>query len=175
MREIAVKIAWDETIPKDDNLLFGSREATIELSSLHPDPVQIFRLWQIYLDNINPLLRVTHTPTLQGRIIEAASNIKDIKPTLEALMFGIYCTAITSLHEKDCQNMFGYPKEDLLRKYQFGCHQSLLNCKFLRSRDLECLTALYLYLVSNIERQLESSNFTYDPRSLFAPTQFLIL
>lgn len=25
---------------------------------------QIFRLWQIYLDYVNPLLKVTHTPTL---------------------------------------------------------------------------------------------------------------
>ncbi|KAJ5823863.1 C6 zinc finger domain protein [Penicillium robsamsonii] len=61
----------------------------VDLSASHPTQVQIFRLWQIYLDNVNPLLRVTHTPTLQTRIIDAASDIANINPTMEALMFGM--------------------------------------------------------------------------------------
>lgn len=148
MRETAVKKAWDQSVKNDDHLLFGSRRANVDLSTLHPDPVQMFRLWQIYLDNVNPLLKVTHTPSLQGRIIEAASNVKSINPTLEALMFGIYCTSILSLTVENCQNIFGSSKEDLLMRYQFGCQQALLNCGFLRSSDRDCLTALYLYLVS---------------------------
>ena len=148
VRETAVKKAWDQSVNIDDHLLFGSRSTTDDLSTLHPDPVQIFRLWQIYLDNVNPLLKVTHTPSLQGRIIEAASNVKSINPTLEALMFSIYCMSIISLIGEDCQTMFSSSKEDLLMKYQFGCQQALLNCGFLRSSERDCLTALYLYLVS---------------------------
>jgi hypothetical protein len=148
VRETTVKKALDQSVGNDDHLLFGSRGTTVDLSTLHPDPVQIFRLWQIYLDNVNPLLKVTHTPSLQGRIIEAASNVTNINPTLEALMFSIYCTSILSLVAEDCQTMFGSSKEDLLMRYQFGCQQALLNCGFLRSSDRDCLTALYLYLVS---------------------------
>ena len=148
MRETSVKEAWDQSVVDDDHLLFGSRRASIDLSTLHPDPVQIFRLWQIYLDNVNPLLKVTHTPSLQGRIIEAASSITNISPTLEALMFSIYCTSIESLIQQDCQIMFGSSKEDLSTRYRFGCQQALFNCSFLRSSDRYCLTALHLYLVS---------------------------
>jgi hypothetical protein len=148
VREAAVKKAWDQSVGNDDHLLFGSRRTTVDLSTLHPDPVQIFRLWQIYLDNVNPLLKVTHTPSLQGRIIEAASNVTNINPTLEALMFSIYCMSILSLIVEDCQTMFASSKEDLLMRYQFGCQQALLNCGVLRSSDRDCLTALYLYLVS---------------------------
>ena len=148
VREIEIKKAWDQSVESDEHLLFGSLRTTVNLSTLHPDPVQIFRLWQIYLDNVNPLLKVTHTPSLQGRIIEAASNIKTINPTLEALMFSIYCMSVLSLMVEDCQTMFGSSKEELLMRYQFGCQQALLNCGFLRSSDRDCLTALYLYLVS---------------------------
>jgi hypothetical protein len=116
--------------------------------TLHPQPVQIFQLWQLYLDNINPLLKVTHTPSLQGLIIEAANNVLKIKPDLEALMFSIYCIAISSLTDDDCQTMFTSSKADLLAKYQLGCQQALLNSRFLRSTSRDCLTALYLYLVS---------------------------
>ena len=148
MRETTVKNAWDQSVVDDDNLLFGSRSTSIDLSTLHPDPVRIFRLWQIYLDNVNPLLKVTHTPSLQGRIIEAASISTNISPTLEALMFSIYCASIQSLVQQDCQTMFGSSKEDLLMRYRFGCQQALFNCSFLRSSDRDCLTALHLYLVS---------------------------
>lgn len=147
VRETEVKKAWDQSFGSDDCLLFGSRK-TADLSTLHPDPVQIFRLWQIYLDNVSPLLKVTHTPSLQERIIEAASDVKNINPTLEALMFSIYCTSILSLMMKDCRKMFGSSKDELLMKYQSGCQQALFNCGFLRSSDRDCLTALYFYLIS---------------------------
>jgi hypothetical protein len=128
-------------------MLFGSRQTAVELSTLHPEPAHLFRLWQVYLDNVNPLLKVTHTPTLQGRIVEAASNLKDTPPTLEALMFGIYCIAVLSLSEEECQAMFKQSKVQLSTRYQFGCQQALVNSQFLRTGSRDCLTALYLYLV----------------------------
>ena len=119
----------------------------VELPALHPEPVQIVRLWQVYLDNVNPLLKVTHTPSLQGRLIEAASDVTTIAPTLEALMFGIYCMSILSLNEDTCQAMFNSSKQNLMARYQVGCQHALWNCKFLRSNERECLVAFYFYLV----------------------------
>lgn len=124
------------------------RRLDIELVTLHPAPVDILKLWQIYLDNVNALLKVTHTPSLQGRIIEAAGNIGNLDPAIEALMFGMYCIATLSLDAQSCQTIFGSCKDDLLAQYQFGCRQALLNCGFLRSENRDSLTALYLYLVS---------------------------
>lgn len=127
--------------------MFGLHKTTVDLSTLHPAQVQIFRLWHLYLDNVNPLLKVTHTPTLQGRILDAASDVSAISPSLEALMFGIYSMAVLSLVEEECKSMFGSSREDFLTRFQSGCQQALLKCGFLRSSDLDCLTALYLYLV----------------------------
>jgi len=121
----------------------------VDLSTFQPSPAQIFKFWQVYLDNVNPLLKVTHTPSLQARLIDAISNTTTINPALEALMFSIYCISILSLTGEQCQTMFVSSKEDLLTRYRFGCQQALLNCEFLRSSDRDCLTALYLYLVSS--------------------------
>lgn len=147
MRQVIFKEAWDQAIENDTHLLFGWRQ-TVEMYTLHPQPVQIFQLWQLYLDNVNPLLKVTHTPSLQGRIIEAAGNILEIKPELEALMFSIYCMAVLSITDVDCQAMFAESKADLSARYQLGCQQALLHSRFQRSTNGDCLTALYLYLVS---------------------------
>lgn len=145
---MAVKIAWKQEVGDDHHLLFGPLQSTISLYTLHPDPVQIFKLWQIYMNNVNPLLKVTHIPTLQARVIEAASNVTNIDPSLEALMFSMYCTAVLSITSEDCQIAFGSSKEELLSKHRFGCQQALWSCRFLQTNDRDCLTALFLYLVS---------------------------
>ncbi|KAF9691232.1 hypothetical protein EKO04_010849 [Ascochyta lentis] len=144
---VIVKV-WGRVYEGDHNHLFGASKIDVPLSSLHPTHVQIFRLWQVYSDNINPLLKVTHAPTLQARILDAAVDVTSISRELEALMFSIYCAAITSLDEEACRTTFGEPKAKLLRNYQDACHQALINCGFLRSRERDCLTAYFLYLVS---------------------------
>ena len=65
MREVVFK-AWDQLFEHNDHLLFGSRKTVVDISTLHPEPVQIFRLCQIYLDIVTPMLLVIHTPSLQG-------------------------------------------------------------------------------------------------------------
>ncbi|CAK7275392.1 hypothetical protein SEPCBS119000_006670 [Sporothrix epigloea] len=120
------------------------------VTALHPAPAQIFRLWQIYLDNVDPLLKVTHTPSLQSRIIDAVArpNFEDIDSTLEVLMFGVYCVAVYSMTPSECQAAFGSSKQTLLTSYQSACEQALLNSGFLRTSDRDCLTALFFYLIS---------------------------
>ncbi|GAD91550.1 fungal specific transcription factor, putative [Paecilomyces variotii No. 5] len=130
------------------HLLFGAPEPNVDLYALQPEQFQIFKLWQIYLENIDPLLKVTHTPTLQPRLIDAIGDTKNINPTLEALLFGIYCVSVMSITDDECYNLFKSPKKDLLARYQFACRQALLTCKVWRSTDIYGLTALYLYLVS---------------------------
>ncbi|CAK7567953.1 MAG: hypothetical protein SEPTF4163_005931 [Sporothrix epigloea] len=120
------------------------------VTALHPAPAQIFRLWQTYLENVDPLLKVTHTPSLQSRIIDAVGrpSLENIDSTLEALMFSIYCVAVYSMTPSECQAAFGSSKQSLLATYQPACEQALLNSGFLRTSERDCLTAFLLYLIS---------------------------
>ncbi len=115
--------------------------------------MQIFRLWQIYIDNVDPLLKVTHTPSLQGRIVAATANLASVDHNLEALMFSIYCVAIHSLSQIDCEEIFSSSKTELLELYHPACEQALLNSAILRTSDRDCLTAFLLYMVSRGERR----------------------
>ena len=138
---------------------------------MHPNQAQIFKLWQIYLENVNPLLKITHTPTLQARIIDAASDMTSTSPPLEALMFSIYCIAVFSLGHEKCLEMFGAPRQDVLRGYQLATREALLNCGFLKTSDRDCLTALHLYLVRYIPASKAHSNRF---RSRSSPEQILV-
>lgn len=120
----------------------------------HPPAVQIFQLWQIYLDNVNPLLKLTHTPTLQGQLIEAAANPAKISKSLEALLFSIYFMAIVSLTDEEAQETFKEEKAELIHKYHRGTQQALINAGFMRSPDIVVLQAFLMYLVSLLLRPL---------------------
>ena len=139
MRDTLRRRAWDHLSAGNDHLLFGPRR-DLDLSTMHPGQGQIFKLWQVYLENVDPLLKITHTPTLQPRFIDAATDLTNIPPELEALMFSIYCVATLSLADET--------RKDALREYQVGCQQALINCGFLRSADRDSLTAFFFYLVS---------------------------
>jgi hypothetical protein len=143
-----IKRAWEHSSYRKEDLIFGTPINDIDLAVFHPLPAQIFKLWQVYLDNVDPLLKVTHTPTLQPRIIDAISNLTNVGPTMNTLMFAIYCVSITSLTPEECFAMFAASKEDLLSRFHFGCQQALMQSAFLRTEDMDCLTALYLYMVS---------------------------
>lgn len=158
LRDVAGKKSWDQLFKNStDFLLFGSLIEDVDLQILHPpDHVQIFTLWQIYLDDVNPLLKVTHTPTLNARLINATGDLTNIEPNLEALMFGVYCVAVMSLTDGRCMNIFKCDKEILLQRYRFGCQQALLKCRFLQTDDRDCLTALFLYLVREVVASIES-------------------
>lgn len=149
LHESEVKEAWNH-YKSNDELLFATPNSIADLSSFHPEQLHIFMLWQTYLDNFNPLIKITHTPTLQTKLLKAASDLSNIEPNLEAVMFGIYCVAICTLEDDECKNIFKSPKASLLRTYQFACQQALSKAGFMRSTDRDCLTALVLYLVSGL-------------------------
>lgn len=129
------------------DLVFGS-PSTESLIGLHPSPVQIFRLWQIYLDNVNPITKIFHASSIQQQLLDAAADLESVPKNMEALMFGIYAMAITSLTEEECQKTFGQSRKDLIGSYQSGGRQALINAGYLKSSDLMLLQAFTLYLVS---------------------------
>ncbi|KAI1265535.1 hypothetical protein F5Y18DRAFT_54899 [Xylariaceae sp. FL1019] len=158
IRDHVVEKTYDALYDKSGHLILGVRANPIDLASLHPEPVQIFKLWQVYLDNVDPLLKVTHGPSLQSRMIEATGKIGNVDSPLEALMFSIYCVALLSLPTNDCAVMFGGAKQELLAKYHLACQEALINCGYMRTTDRDCLTAIYLYLIS--------AGQAADPRSI---------
>lgn len=146
---------------------------------LHPSTVQIFRLWQTFLDNVNPIIKIFHAPTVQQQILDATSDLSNVSKPMEALMFGIYATAVTSLSDVECKNMFGEEKTVLRGRYSAGSRQALRNAGVLRTSNLVILQAFVLYLVSSSSPRratkltiLQTSclNFHIDPRALFCLT-----
>ncbi|KAI0019542.1 fungal-specific transcription factor domain-containing protein [Xylariomycetidae sp. FL0641] len=158
----SINHAYDKMFDNSNGFPFVVGGQYESVTDLHPSAIQIFQLWQIYLNNVNPLLKLTHTPTLQVRIIEAGANLDKVSRSLEALMFAIYLMAVTSISPEETEETFNESRSALLAKYNHGTQQALLNAGFMRMPDLTLLQAYLLYC-------LGVRQYT-DPRSLFCLT-----
>lgn len=116
-------------------------------TELHPNPVHIFKLWQTFLENVNPLTKILHAPTIQQQILEAMGDLPRIGKELETLMFAIYCIALVSLPAEEVEKSFGQSKKKLLSKCRRGAQLAFRNASFLRTSNIMVLQAFMLYLV----------------------------
>lgn len=140
--------AFDTMFDSHDGFPFMVGGSPTQITHLHPSPIQIFQLWQVYLNNVNPLLKISHVPTLQNQIVGAGADLPNLSKPLEVLMFSIYLISVTSMTKDDVESTFGISKDALLAKYHGATQRALVNAGFMRSSDLMTLQAYLLYLVS---------------------------
>ncbi|OTA07331.1 hypothetical protein A9Z42_0082090 [Trichoderma parareesei] len=114
---------------------------------LHPDPKHVFKLWQAFADNVNPLAKIIHAPTLQQKILEAAWTVESVAKPLEATMFAVYALAVTSMKPATCINSFGEARSVLLHRYRMGALRALAGTNLFATRDSEVLQALTLVIM----------------------------
>lgn len=138
-----------EGLTPDNNtdLFFPYDGSPSSNENLHPDPVHSFRLWQIFLDRINPLTKIVHVPTLQPHLIEITTDPTNVSANYQALFFSIYLMATISLLDNECIQLLGMPREQALSRFARGTRQTLIKADFVRNHDMVILQALVLFLV----------------------------
>ncbi|KAF4628725.1 hypothetical protein G7Y89_g9431 [Cudoniella acicularis] len=148
--------------PIAESFLLGNTAASKSLTALHPPPVHIFKMWQTFLVNVNPLTKLFHGPTVQQTILDASGNLEKVSRPTEALMFAIYFLAVLSLTNEQCESMFGESQPALISKYSHGAQQALINSRFMKSLNISTLQALALYIFGVRK--------SYDPHSIWILT-----
>lgn len=136
-------------------LIFPSTQP--ELHELHPEPRQIYRLWQIFVESVNPLTKLVHVPTLQQRVLDASWDTANVSKPLTAILFAIYTLAVTSMSSDECQASFGETRGTLLTRYRAATVRALIAADFLTTRDFEVLQAFVLFLFADPESELTST------------------
>ncbi|KAF4933942.1 Aurofusarin cluster transcription factor aurR2 [Colletotrichum fructicola] len=126
-------------------------------SQSHPEPQHIYRLWQIFVDNINPLFKIVHIPTLQQRVLDASWNPSSAPQPLQATMFAIYALSVTSMSPEACQKAFNESRVALMTRYRTAAFQALVEADFLTTKDFEVVQAFVLFLFINPESELTAT------------------
>jgi hypothetical protein len=150
-----------ETSDDDFSFVLSSGPKT-KASPRHPPPQRIHQLWQIFTENVDPLTKVVHIPTLQPAIEKAASNIGSIPRSFEALMFAIYGAAVMSLNDDECKIRLYESRKALLSRYVTATKAALSRARFMGTTNLVVLQALVLHLLSVRD--------IYEPRAVWSLT-----
>lgn len=142
-------VMGSEDLSPDCNidLLLPSDTSSGSNEDPQPDPVHVFRLWQLFVDRVNPLSKIIHVPSVQPFVMEAATNINNVPLNYQALLFSIFAMATVSLSDAEATQMLGCSREDALRRYTIGTKTALTRFNFLKNYDMIALQALLLYLV----------------------------
>lgn len=135
------------TDSKHQAFLMGYSSNDVDLQSLHPLPSQIPFYWQTFLENVHPLVKILHAPTMTKTIKEVQNNLNNLSKSTEALMFSIYFATITSMNAEQVQSNFGISKATLLKQYRFGTEQALARAGLLNTNEIVTVQAFILFLV----------------------------
>lgn len=107
----------------------------------------IFKIWQFFVDYVNPLIKVIHAPTMQREILKAMDNLQEVDKSLEALLFSIYTIVVASLSAADCLSMLTCERAPLLAQFRGATQQALVDAGFPGTTDFKILQALLLFMV----------------------------
>ncbi|KAL8811084.1 MAG: hypothetical protein Q9200_002082 [Gallowayella weberi] len=118
------------------SFIFSFSSTILSLRNFHPPANQILTYWEVFKENVDPLVKVFHCPTIQKILSEAAKDLEHISKPLEVMMFSIYFAAVTSLSDEDCFNVTGIEKDSALKKYRFGVEQAMARAGFLNTTEL---------------------------------------
>ncbi|KAF5525105.1 Transcription factor vrtR1 [Colletotrichum aenigma] len=124
-----------------------SRES-MDFDILALGAVEMLRLWQVFLERVNPMTKVIHVPSLEPLVFEAATDHGNVAPDFEALLCSINVLAIMALSEAESEQILNVPKNAALRKASLALKKAVSKVDFLRKYNLTILQCLVLYLVS---------------------------
>ncbi|RFU36297.1 hypothetical protein B7463_g94, partial [Scytalidium lignicola] len=127
-------------------ILLGSSDVTANPQAYQPSQWQALQLWQAFINNVDPVLKILHIPTVQGDIYRAINTTTNVPEDLKTLLFSVYFAATTSLSSTDAANLLGLPKASALENYKRGFEHSLHRSDIFEAPNMRTLQALVIYI-----------------------------
>lgn len=129
------------------SFLFGYSSSTVDLRSLHPLPSQIPFFWSTYVENVDPLTKIFHVPTMNIAIRELqTTKCENLNSSMEAALFSIYYSVISSMSQSEVEANFDSDKTTLLWRYRFGVEQALAKADLFTTTEIVTVQAYVLFL-----------------------------
>lgn len=84
----------------------------------HPSPVTVSILWHWYLDTVDPVLKVSHTPSVQKDVMRFIKEETFGDVAKQCLLFAIFYASIISMPSTTCLDKLGEDKSTLLERLE---------------------------------------------------------
>ncbi|RAL06543.1 uncharacterized protein BO97DRAFT_328361, partial [Aspergillus homomorphus CBS 101889] len=128
--------------------IMGFRSLASSLTALHPALSESVALLEIFKQNVAPLVRIFHMPTLLRLYWDAVAAVDTVEKETEALLFAIYYSAVISMEPAQCLATLGVERSLALRTYRFAVEQALARANLLNTQNITLLQATVLFLTA---------------------------
>lgn len=125
-----------------------------KFENLHPPYNTLLKLWDVFVDRVDPLAKILHLPTFWSSLKSAIQQPKDVPSDLQALIFSFYLATIASLEEGECLDLLGGYKPDIFARHERVARRALRAAGFLNTTSITTLRAYCLFLVSSTSQTL---------------------
>ena len=131
----------------DQGFLFGHTQPTLDLADAGPSTSQACILWDTYKENVDPLVKIVHRPSIERIFLKASGIPHNASKAEAALLYSIYLTALITLEPVQCEALFGTSKSFMTSHYRALTEKAMAKASFLTSSSLLVLQAFVMYLV----------------------------
>ncbi|KAF7547338.1 hypothetical protein G7Z17_g7799 [Cylindrodendrum hubeiense] len=132
--------------PGHQGFVFGNSGNSGNLEALNPLPSQMLFIWQTFVENVDPFIKVLHIPSIDKIIRDLRGNFSSLGPNMEPLLFAISLAAIASMDDEAVATNFNAPKSHFLARFRLGTEQALGQAEFLTTKDIVVVQAFVIYL-----------------------------
>ncbi|RAH64842.1 fungal specific transcription factor domain-containing protein [Aspergillus aculeatinus CBS 121060] len=145
----------DEVLFAHDNDIRSAMSSPRSIDASDPMPAsycrspsrkQATQLWQVYLNIVDPLLKLLHIPSVNSLVFAAINNPEEVTAGTSALLFAIDFAAVTSLPSSDTILLLNQDRPSALNQFQRGLEISLHAAAFLDSPTIITLQEMTIYL-----------------------------
>ncbi|KAI0100334.1 fungal-specific transcription factor domain-containing protein [Nemania sp. FL0031] len=126
--------------------VLGFRSLAHSLRDFHPSVELSMRLFQLFNENVLPIVRIFHTPSLIRLFWSAVVSPDSLDKETEALLFAIYYSTVISIDPTQCADIVGAPRSTVVERYKFAAEQALARANFLNTHSTLLLQAAVLYI-----------------------------
>lgn len=132
------------------SLLGLNNAATVSPLTFPRDKALIGQLCRVYLQNVDPIIKILHRPTISGWMLEGDRYLgyPEEHTSVMALESAICYAAANTLTDNQCMAMFQMRKANIVSTHRKLCESAIERAGLLTTRDRIVLQAFVLYLVS---------------------------
>lgn len=115
----------------------------------HPSPFQIMKLWNVFCENVYPVVRVIYAPHIQDKLYKIGDNLAvNATPADHALLCAIYMAAACSLSADELRAIFvGQKVIEVLEQLSRSTRTAFYRAGVFKTMDIQVLQAYILYLI----------------------------
>ncbi|PKX90754.1 putative C6 transcription factor [Aspergillus novofumigatus IBT 16806] len=132
--------------------------STQSLANQHPSYEEATKLWNTYVQNVEPLCKVLHVPTVAKMVDTVSQQPAAASKSDNCLLFAIYYFAVFSMSDADCLLEFNQTRKHLMSRYRTAVCQALVSASWLKTTALPVLQAYSLFLIA-MRAQIDSHTF----------------